>query len=387
MSQDLLRRGSRRVLFRNATMDFTAGWMLGLAQQGGMSPGALLHTFGRIRDGSPRSWTAAFTRAADAAHAASDWGAAQVAWRAALAMLDPESDAAEHAVDAMGRAFAEVVAASPTPLEPWQVPFGPGVLPAWVSPRLADADRLVVIIGGGDTYVEDLWFLGGRSLLAAGHAVLLVDLPGQGDTPRQGFHYGPDTLAGLAATLDAARARGFAGDVVLVGWSGGGVYTTKYASVARPSDRVVALVASTPVHDVAALFRAAMPGLLRRPGSPSARLALALARRNRVLRVALARYAWQAGPGGIAGVLERSGAQARTDLAALDVPVLALVGEAEDAELARQARTVVDAVSSRHPASTLVTFDGWSGGAAHCQVGNLPGALAVVTRWLAALPR
>jgi len=43
---------------------------------------------------------------------------------------------------------------------------------------------------------------------------------------------------------------------------------------------------------------------------------------------------------------------------------------------------VVAAVALRHPASRLVNFDGASGGAAHCQVGNLPLAMAVATHWL-----
>ncbi len=220
-------------------------------------------------------------------------------------------------------------------------------------------------------------------MLQVGLAVVLVDLPGQGSTPDQGLHFGIQTLDGLIRVFDAVRERGFGGDIVLLGWSGGGIFVTKYATLARPQDRLRAVVASAPVHDTAALFRAMLPAVLRRdPASPLVRGVLAVVRRNRVMRAALARYDWQFGPGGIAGAIEKFDALGRTDLSLVDVPVLALVGRDEDAESLRQATAVVAAVRTRHPASTVVTFDAASGAAAHCQVGNLPLALGRVIAWL-----
>lgn len=165
---------------------------------------------------------------------------------------------------------------------------------------------------------------------------------------------------------------------------GGGIFTTKYASVARPEDRLVALVASTPVHDVRSMFEQALPRVLRGgTTSPLARVTLALARRNRVMAAALAKYDWQFGPAGLAGALETVDLSLlTTDLSAVDVPVLALVGAAEDLELQRQAKDVVAAVAARHPASRVETFDPISGGATHCQVGNLPDTMSRVTSWL-----
>ena len=317
----------------------------------------------------------------------------QVAWRADLFLDDPRTPTAARATRRMEAAFARFVEMGGVPLERWSIPLpadGPerpaGALPAWVSSGITDANRALLILGGGDTYVEDLWFFGGRAAVEAGWPVVLVDLPGQGATPDQGLHFGPRTLDGLFAVFDELHARGFAGEVVLLGWSGGGVFTTKYATVARAEDRVVALVASTPVHDVRAMFERALPALLRDPDSRLARLALRAARGNRVLASALAKYEWQFGPGGIVGVLDFLGSLGRADLTALDVPVLALVGRGEAPEGLRQARAVVDAVRPRHPASRIETFDAWSGGDAHCQVGNLPRAMSRVFDWLAELP-
>lgn len=57
--------GGSGALFRNGTMDFMAGWLLGYSQQGGMSPGALLDGCSRMENGDPQSWVKVFTQAAE----------------------------------------------------------------------------------------------------------------------------------------------------------------------------------------------------------------------------------------------------------------------------------------------------------------------------------
>ncbi len=160
------------------------------------------------------------------------------------------------------------------------------------------------------------------------------------------------------------------------------MFVTKYASVAVPDDRLRAVVASAPMADIGEAMRKAFPAILRRPStSPLVRAVLAVARRNKVLAMSLAKYQWQFGAE-IGGVLERFAELGRVDLDAIEVPVLGLLGLAEAGESRRQAEQVIAAVSRRYPQSRLVAFDADSGGAAHCQVGNLPLAMAVATQWL-----
>lgn len=332
-SRDLGERGNSGVLFRNGTMDFLAGWLLGYAQQGGLSPGSLLDTFAQIRDGDPGSWVAAFERTAtsaqrraeaagrdgDRAVAALEWQAACVAWRATLGMLDPADVRAREVSDQVAVTFRHFLRARDIPLTSTPVDFGEASLPAYQSVGAERAERLAIVIGGGDTCVEDLWFLGGAALVAAGWPVLLADLPGQGSTPYQGLYFGADTEAGMRRLFAAIRERGFAGETVLVGWSGGGLFVTKYASIADASDQLRAVVASAPMYDMGEAMREAFPGILRRdPSSPILRAALAVARRNKVLKVSLAKYQWQFGSDAITSVVDRFAELGRVDLDAID---------------------------------------------------------------------
>src|SRR5699024_1310061 len=218
-------------------------------------------------------------------------------------MMDPRSSEAAAITERMRQAFEAFLSVSDAPLTGWDVDFRDTYLPAYVTPGFEHADRLVMIVGGGDTYVEDLWFFGAKAAIEHGWAVLIADLPGQGDAPSRGLHFGDQTMDGMRRVVDAIRERGFQGDIMLLGWSGGGIFTTTFAATARPSDRLIALAASTPVHDPGTLFRRALPRIVQRDSdSRLVRAALAIARRNRVLRSALARYDWQFGPGGITAI-------------------------------------------------------------------------------------
>lgn len=392
VSKDVGTRGQHHFYFRNGTLDFYVGWLLGYSQLGGASPGAIYHALNRIRPGDPRSWVAAFTELADlhqgyAESSASDTAiaahhhlTAACAARAALHLADPASGL----VQRMEHCFQAAMTAQAQPLVPWRIPFQEASLPAYVSTGLHEADALVVVVGGGDTYREDLWFFGGQAALAHRYAVLLVDLPGQGSTPDQGLHFGPQTVAALDTAIRAARERGHTGRTILLGWSGGGLFTAKYIETFGNVD---AWIASTPICDMARVFEQALPTVFRRRpgGAPQRLLMRAAGRLNPVLAATLDKYDRQFGPGGIAAAVDQFRSVGTVNLDKLDTPLLALVGTGEDTELRRQARQVHETVVRRHPQSRLVEFSPASGADSHCQVNNLPLALAHVFSWLAQL--
>ena len=59
--RDLGARQSHRYYFRNGTMDFYVGWLLGYSQLGGMSPGSIYDCLNKVKDGDPESWVRAFS--------------------------------------------------------------------------------------------------------------------------------------------------------------------------------------------------------------------------------------------------------------------------------------------------------------------------------------
>lgn len=147
---------------------------------------------------------------------------------------------------------------------------------------------------------------------------------------------------------------------------------------------VNAWVASTPIADMVAGLQQALPAVIRRrpDGAPQRFLVSLAARLNPVRAITLAKYERQFGADGIHGALRVLKAVGPVDLARIDAPLLALVGASEDAEFRRQAYQVHQAVRQRRPESRLIEFAPDTGADAHCQVNNLPLALAHTFAWL-----
>ena len=398
---DLGQRQQRRFRFRNGTMDFYAGWLLGYSQLGGLSAGEVFECLNAVRDGDPASWVEVFAamarRQEDKAGndprpvpAAGRYLAAAVAARAAWHFVAPESDRARDLLAQLERCFQSSMACSGTPLTPVEVDTTAGRLPGYASAPIDQPSPTpavwYVVIGGGDTFREDLYFFGGSRALAEGFHVLLLDLPGQGSTPYPGLHFGEGTVTALREVLVRLRRNWPLARIVVTGYSGGGYFTVK--ALADPATanaaRVDALVASTPVTDIAGLLRDGMPAILtRRPDGRLARLLARLAGRiSPVMDAALTKYNWQFGTDWIGEILPLAGAAGVVAPGELDVPLLAIVGESEPAESIRQAGDLFADVRIRRPGSRLVSFEKWTGADAHCQVNNLHLAQDTIIAWL-----
>jgi len=398
---DLGERQGRHFFFRNGTMDFDAGWVLGYSQLGGLAPGEVFECLNAIKDGDPDSWVQAFAAMAQRQEAAAlkdttspsgnRFLAAAVAARAAWHLVDPGSDAAHRLHDQLERCFQASLAASRSTLAAMEIPTSVGALPGYASAPIDQpctaAATWYVVIGGGDTFREDLYFFGGARALQEGYEVLLVDLPGQGSTPYRGLHFGEPTLVALREVLVGLRDNWPSARIVLTGFSGGGYFTLKAiddpATAARI--RLDALVASTPVTDIALLLQRGMPKILaRRPYGLASRVATLVAgRMSKAMHRAIAKYQWQFGTDWIGGIIPLAAAAGVVEASNLDVPLLALVGVSEPAEADRQAREVFAEISARQPTSRMVNFERWTGADAHCQVNNLRLAQDTAMSWLA----
>ena len=391
-NEKILKRQSTKIFFDNDDTDFFFNWMLGVAELFGMSHGELFYLAHKIgRDGKPSKWRACFTDHADylvrSAKAATDkqmaadcYFGATYAYRAVLQFIDPFSPEYPKLVCAMENAFAGAVRAINIPIKPVRVPYQTGYLPGYYL--YCDNNRpTVVMVGGGDTYREDLFYFAGWPGWQRNYNVLMVDLPGQGSNPARGLTFTVDADEPIAACLDWLQTENpDARHIALYGVSGGGYFT---AQAAAKDARISAWIASTPIFDVAELFRREFGAALKAPGWLM-NLALKLAGNiNEAADINLKKYAWQFGTSDFRSAIDEVFEQAKVvDHQAITCPSLFLMGEGEGAELRRQTRYLHDEFIRRGLDTTLHEFDSQSGADAHCQLNNLRLAHSVVFDWL-----
>ena len=391
-NEKILKRQSTKIFFDNDDTDFFFNWMLGVAELFGMSHGELFYLAHKIgRDGKPSKWRACFTdhadylvrlaKAATGEQMAADcYFGATYAYRAVLQFIDPFSPEYPKLVCAMENAFAGAVRAINIPIKPVRVPYQTGYLPGYYL--YCDNNRpTVVMVGGGDTYREDLFYFAGWPGWWRNYNVLMVDLPGQGSNPARGLTFTVDAGEPIAACLDWLQTENpNARHIALYGVSGGGYFT---AQAAAKDTRISAWIASTPIFDVAELFRREFGAALKAPGWLM-NLALKLAGNiNEAADINLKKYAWQFGTSDFRSAINEVFEQAKVvDHQAITCPSLFLMGESEGAELWRQTRYLHDEFIRRGLDTTLHEFDSQSGADAHCQLNNLRLAHSVVFDWL-----
>jgi alpha-beta hydrolase superfamily lysophospholipase len=394
----MFKRSDTRVRFANEDMDFTLQWMLGYGSCGGASFGEVFSAARHIRDGDPDSWIAAFLslgrrleEAADALKAEQRHGpAAQTAlraftgFRAAAQFMNPRRDARFTAtVASFKRCFERAMPSFGHPCEAMRIPFAHTFLPAHFH-RVDDSGQprpTLIMIGGGDTYVEDLYFWAGAPGPKRGCHVLAVDLPGQGDTPARGLFFQPDVETAMRAVVDAVLRRPEVDSTRLAayGISGGGYIVTRALAF---EGRIRAAIADTPIHDLHRMITTAIPPILLTPaGTGLRRWVLGATRRlNRAGYNNLEKFAWQAGAPSLWDAMQRHRNKTQADIHRIACPMLCLAGAGDPPECLRQTQEVFDGLL--HPRKALRIFTAEEGAEAHCHVNNFPLLHQVIFDWL-----
>ena len=80
------------------------------------------------------------------------------------------------------------------PVESIEIPFEGTVLPGYFR-KAATTNapaKTLLLLGGAETFAEELFFYIGPQALARGYNLLTVDLPGQGLLPLEGLFFRPD---------------------------------------------------------------------------------------------------------------------------------------------------------------------------------------------------
>jgi hypothetical protein len=245
-----------------SNFDYQLARLLGLAQSGGAATGECYATVSQIKDGDLRGWAGAWEQAAtrieetaarceSGGHAISASDAylrACMYWGTAGFFLDRTDSNRVPFWNKHRQTFQSGVRLAGIRCETIGIPFENGkALPGYfvkASPMM-EPRATAIIIGGGDTTAEELYFSTGAAAVRRGYNALLVEIPGQ-----RGAYYSdpdltfrPDTDVQLGYVVDYAlnRADVEADRLSLTGYSMGGLFAPRAVAGEK---RIKAAVAS-----------------------------------------------------------------------------------------------------------------------------------------------
>jgi alpha-beta hydrolase superfamily lysophospholipase len=260
------------------------------------------------------------------------------------------------------------------PCERITVPYEGASLRALYLPGAPGSEQkpLVVVVGGFDSILEELYFVIGVPAVQRGYSVLLYEGPGQGDALRaHGLTYIPEWERPNGAVLDEfLRTHTKPSSIVLVGMSMGGYLAPRAAAFDARIDGVVAF-------DVCYDFGAGAAPVLAAAASP-------LAGKNPDVMWGYHNSLWTLGTKGLDDTKRAVAAFTLAPVAdRIRQDVLILAGAADHFVPQNQAADFEKALVNAKSVTTR-TFDRLSGGAEHCQAGNLTLVYAAVFDWLLA---
>jgi pimeloyl-ACP methyl ester carboxylesterase len=395
-NEAILQRQSFNTKFKNEDMDFMLNWAIGISQIIGMSPSQIFYAVHNIKDGDPIGWRKGFQeqgnfqiqwaeksiKAQQRLAAGQFHLGAAYAYRAALQYTNPTSVEFDEYIPKMEKAFQQGAELLGVPMRPIEIPFENTTLSGYFLEQDKEPRPVVVMVGGGDTFREDLFYFAGYPGWKRGYNVIMVDLPGQGIMPNRGQHFRVDMDKPTSTILDWLEKNSSIKDqqIAIYGVSGGGYFTAQAVSA---DPRIKAWIAATPIFDIAEIFRREFGNALKTPGWLLNLVMQVTGSLNESAKINLDKYAWQFGTHDFKSAVDQVFVQAKSvDYSHIHCPSLFLVSDGEPAELKRQANEIYDNFIQRGVKVTLRIFTAAEGADGHCQVNNLRLAHFVIFDWL-----
>ena len=393
----MFERSRTKVRFSNEDMDYLFQVVLGYHTYGGASFGELFRAASKVEDGNPESWIAAFREMGERierqaeeleekgkASAASAFLRAFTGYRAAAFLMNPKADFERFSetVESFVRCFRKAIPSFGYPCEPVRIPFEGDYMSGYFyrADERSTPRPTVIIVGGGDTYADDLHFWAGAPGPKRGYNVLSVELPGYGMSPTRGLYLRADTEAPIGAAVDYALGRPEvdASRLAAYGISGGGYAVTRAAAAEK---RLRAVVADTPIHDIYRLITEAVPAfLLDESHSGVSRWLLEVSGKfNKAGKNNMDKFAWQTGKGSLLEAVQVTKGKP-VDITAIGCPMLCLAAEGDPLDALVQTREVYEGLE--HPKKGMRIFTAEEGAEAHTHINNFPLLHQVIFDWL-----
>ena len=379
-----------RYHFKDSDMDFTFGSLvLGATVNHGCEIGEAFRTAANIKDGDAASWQEEWAKTARLVEARGEQslaGGHRVSARdqfqrasyyyrlALLAMLPDDPRLREYAWESRSL-LKKAGALFDPPLEYFEIPFEGTVLPGFFRKAAAGTKPMqtLIMIGGGETFAEDLFFYIAPQAHDRDYNFITVDLPGQGLLPLEGKFFRPDMQVPMKAVVDYALRRPEVDPrrLAVYGYSGGGGFVPQ---AALHDQRIKAIIMNASVVDARPLF-ATMPAA---KATASEIASWSSFHGNTVKLVC---WRWGVPMDQPASLVEANDGF-RFDPAKVAVPALVIVGEWEykSEEVKRQQQLCMDNLPN--PRKKFMVTPASEGAANHCVMENRSLMSQVVFDWL-----
>jgi len=379
--------GNKRFFFETEDLEFGLIYFLGHAVHGGCTLGEMLYMVDQYRKGDPESWVRAAAGMADRVEArarrslegghsvSARQGLLRASFyhRLATAMISPGADRLnwEKHFLLSRKLFREAAPLLDPPLETLEIPFEKTVLPGYFQvAHSKGAAKTLLMIGGGETFTEDLYFYIAPQALARGYNFATVDLPGQGGLPLEGVVFRHDMEKPLGAVIDQLLERPEVDPdrLAAYGISAGGYIVPRAAAYEK---RIKACIANSLLTDLERIMKTSLlqfGEVFKKHDPLTFRLMEMIAWRWG------AKNPWK---------LINVNKDCKVDMALVDCPTLILIGEGEylgSKEVKRQQHQGLEAV--QHPNKKFVVTPADEGAAMHVLGENLPLMSQVVFDWL-----
>ncbi len=380
---------STQLHFTDTEMDFALVLIVGATMNHGCEIGEAFYTAGQIKEGDAASWQAEWIKMAERVQARGEeslTGGHSVSAReqfiracgyyrgALVSMLPGDSrfkDTASKARNLMKRAGQLM----DPPLEYFEIPFEGTVMPGYF--RAASGSRTptktLLMIGGGETFAEDLVFYISSQAFERGYNFLTVDMPGQGLLPLEGLPFRPDMNVPMKAVVDYALSRPEVDPKRLAafGMSGGGGFVPQAAQFDK---RLKAIAMTSAVVDAEKLW-ATMPIAT---ATQDVVATWSSFKQNTIKVIA---WRWGVAMDNIPGLVAANRGFS-FDPAKVTCPALIILGEGEykDKEVARQQQECMDGLPN--PLKKMVVTPADEGASNHCLLENRSVMSQVLFDWL-----
>ncbi len=376
--------------FKEGDMDFHFGnLVLGATVNGGAEIGEAFYAASHIKDGDAASWQQQWFELARLAEARGEKSLAaghmisgrdqllRAAdyYRISLISMPPDNPVFKERGLKARRLFQKAGSFLEPPVETIAIPFEGTVLPCYFRKAAAGAKpaKSLIMIGGGETFAEDLFYYIAPQAFERGYNFITVDLPGQGLLPLEGKVFRTDTNVPMKALVDYVLSRPDVDPrrLAVYGFSGGGLFVPQ---AAMHDPRIKAIAMNSAVVDAHALF-ATMPAAVATAQDRASWSSFHAG----VVRAICWRYGV---PPDKPEMLIEANKGNTFDPARIAVPALVIVGEGEykSSEVQRQQKLAMD--NFPNPLKKMVVTPSAEGASNHCVMENRSLVGQVLFDWL-----